>query len=201
MPPVQVRSIVAKRAERGAEIAVKISLADGSVVSVLATAPDRPAAWVAAGGGFSFGKPALFLRGLADGDIQAGASALAQDLGGYWLRYYNSLGRAAKAGPAKPAPVDEVSIAGGSVVEVRLKDGRLFSLLSATPEGFAEAMSASGLDFYWGPCPLFLRAIEPALARRAVSAIAAHGDRWLCAYDTPRRTLEQVLSEFKARHA
>lgn len=201
MPPVQVRSIVAKRAARGAEIAVKISLVDGSVVSVLATDPGRPAAWVAAGEGFSFGKPALFLRDLGEEGIRAGAAALAQDLGGYWLRYYNSLGRSAKAGPAKPAPVDQVSIEGGSIVEVRLKDGRLFSLLSATPEGFAGAMSASGLDFYWGPCPLFLRAIEPALARRAVSAMASHGDRWLCAYDTPRRTLEVVLSEFKTRHA
>ncbi|HVE14754.1 MAG TPA: hypothetical protein VNI01_15265 [Elusimicrobiota bacterium] len=215
MPPVQIRAIAAdgpKKRPTAGEIRVRIALDDGSETAVLASTPERPRLWVEEGGGFSFGKPALYLLDLSEASIQAGARALASDLGGYWLRYYNALGRGpAGKKPAKVVPVDTVHLATpepasgaparSAVVEVKLKDGRLFSLLAATPACFEQSLAASGLRFYFGPCPLFLRDIQLELARRAVEEMSSHGDRWLCAYDTPRRTLPDVLTEFRSRHA
>jgi len=216
MPPVKIRSILlepkqdAGRAKSG-EVRVRISLADGSETSVLAATPEQASVWIQEGGaGYSFGKPALYVQRIDDSYIEEGARALTSDLGGYWLRYYNSLGR----GPTQPTQscsVASVALAAlepsgnrtphSAVVELKLKDNRLFSLLSATPAWFQNALEDSGLRFYFGPCPLFLREMDPKIARAVVDAMAAHGDRWLCAYDTPRKTLSDVLAEFKTRHA
>lgn len=89
---------------------------------------------------------------------------------------------------------------GCAVVQVGLSDGREFSLLTATPSWFEKTFAELGLPFYFGPSVLFVRRLDPKLVREAVKAMAADGDRWLCLYDTPRRTLPEVLSQFKARH-
>jgi len=56
------------------------------------------------------------------------------------------------------------------------------------------------LPFYYGPSFLFARKLDQALIRKAVKSMAEEGDRLLCLYDTPRRTLPEVLAEFKSRH-
>ena len=86
------------------------------------------------------------------------------------------------------------------VVQVRLQDGREFSLLTATPSWFERAFADLELACYFGPSILFVRRLEPAIVRKAVKAMVSEGDRWLCVYDTPRTTLPQVLSAFKSRH-
>ena len=87
-----------------------------------------------------------------------------------------------------------------AVVEIKIQDGRQFSILAATPSWFEEAFINLGLRCYFGPLVLFVRAMEPALVRRAMDDMASGGDRFLCLYDTPRRTLPQVLADFKSRH-
>jgi hypothetical protein len=88
-----------------------------------------------------------------------------------------------------------------AVVQVRIEDGREFSLLTATPSWFEKTFAEMGLAYYFGPSVLFVARLEPKLVRKAVAAMAAEGDRWLCRYDTPRRTLPEVLADFKARRA
>ena len=90
---------------------------------------------------------------------------------------------------------------GCAVVQVRIEDGREFSLLTATPSWFAKAFGEIGLTYYYGPSVLFVRTLDPKLVRKAVNAMAAEGDLWLCRYDTPRRTLPEVLADFKGRAA
>ena len=87
-----------------------------------------------------------------------------------------------------------------AVVQVRLADGREFSLLTATPSWFEDAFRRLGLRYYFGPSVLFVKSLEASVVRRAVKAMTAEGDRWLCVYDTPRTTLPEVLARFKARH-
>lgn len=88
-----------------------------------------------------------------------------------------------------------------AIIEVRLKDGRLFSILAATPSWFKEAFAAAGLSFYFGPSILFLREVNSEIARQAVNKMIEQGDAWLCRYDTPRTTLAKVLADFKSGHS
>ena len=113
----------------------------------------------------------------------------------------------------KPAVLSVVSVAlteaypprspeeGCAVTQAMLSDGREFSLLTATPSWFEKAFAEQGLRYYFGPSILFVRRLEPALVKKAVKAMAADGDRWLCLYDTPRTTLPEVLARFKERHS
>lgn len=90
---------------------------------------------------------------------------------------------------------------GCAVIQVRIEDGREFSLLAATPSWFSKAFAEMGLSYYFGPSVLFVSRLDEKLVRKAVTAMAAEGDLWLTRYDTPRRTLPEVLADFKARHA
>ena len=90
---------------------------------------------------------------------------------------------------------------GCAVVQVRVGDGREFSLLTATPGWFEKTFVQLGLRYYFGPSILFVRRLDLGIVRKAVRAMAADGDGWLCLLDTPRRTLPEVLSQFKARRS
>lgn len=86
------------------------------------------------------------------------------------------------------------------VIEVYLKDGRQFTLLAATPSWFRGEMERLGLKFYYGPAVLFLHALDLAAARKAAKDMLAQDEQLLVRYDTPRRTLPDVLAAFKATH-
>ncbi|MBI4061837.1 MAG: hypothetical protein HY403_10430 [Elusimicrobia bacterium] len=86
------------------------------------------------------------------------------------------------------------------VIEVYLKDGRQFTLLAATPSWFKDALGGLGLRFYYGPAVLFLKAMDPAVARKAAKDMLAENEQLLVRYDTPRRTLPDVLAAFRAAH-
>jgi hypothetical protein len=84
------------------------------------------------------------------------------------------------------------------VIEVYLKDGRQFTLLAATPSWFKDELKRLGLKFYYGPAVLFLKTVDLASARKAAKEMMALDEQLLVRYDTPRRTLPDVLAAFKA---
>ena len=72
---------------------VQVRLEDGSLSSFVASTPDQPSAWMRNNNaGFSFGTPLLFVRSLDRETVGEAVSAMASEMSGYWLRYYNSLG-------------------------------------------------------------------------------------------------------------
>ena len=84
------------------------------------------------------------------------------------------------------------------VIEVYLKDGRQFTLLAATPSWFKAELDRLGLRFYYGPAVLFLKSVDAASARKAAKDMMAEDEQLLVRYDTPRRTLPDVLAAFRA---
>lgn len=72
---------------------VQVGLEDGSFSSFVAATPDQPARWMEEDGqGFSFGTPVLFVGRLDHDAVGEAVVAMAEEMSGYWLRYYNSLG-------------------------------------------------------------------------------------------------------------
>jgi len=86
------------------------------------------------------------------------------------------------------------------VIEVYLKDGRQFTLLAATPSWFKEELIRLKLKFYYGPAVLFLKKMELSDARKAAKDMMAESEQLLVRYDTPRRTLPDILAAFRAAH-
>jgi hypothetical protein len=205
-----------------ASAGLRASLEDGKQSTFQVATADQPGRWVE-GEGFTFGAPILFVQRLDEETVAEAAQAMAAEMGGYWLRYYNSPGeRVAGQAPAKgkkPAAkraakgtgvkVSSVAISeaypprspehGCAVIQVRIEDGREFSLLTATPSWFTKAFTEMGLRYYYGPSVLFVGRLDEKLVKKAVTTMAAEGDGWLTRHDTPRRTLPEVLADFKAR--
>lgn len=177
-----------------------VELEGGRTISLRVAAPAEAAGWVAAKAPYAFGDPVLFVARKDEAAVCAAVAAMAADMGGYWLRYYDCA--RGSAPPQKIVPLATASWRqsepGCGVVEVVLKDGRAFSLLSASPEWFAKAFAKLKLPYYFGPCVLFLKTPGAVAARVAAKAMAAAGESWLCRYDTPRRALPDVLQGFKA---
>jgi len=86
------------------------------------------------------------------------------------------------------------------VIEVYLKDGRQFTLLTATPSWFKSELRLLGLKFYYGPAVLFLKKLDLASARKAAKDMLAEDEQLLVRYDTPRRTLPDIFAVFRAEH-
>lgn len=187
------------------EVQIKVNLKDGTSSSFMVTTPDRPGLRIQSEKkDASFGPPALFARRLDQETIGEAVAAMAQNMGGFWLRYYNSLEKS----PGVPRPLRITSVMTkrdstrgalecSASIEVHLEDGRLFSILSATPSWFEKTVAKLGFRFYFGPSILFVREMNDALMRETVKEMAGQGDRWLCRYDTPRTTLIKVLDDFK----
>ena len=180
------------------EARVRVTLEAGRECVFLAATFDRPAAWTKARkGGFWFSQPVLYARALDESTVRAAVDAMAAELGGFWLRYY----RSAAGVPSKiglgTAFVDRVEN-GHAVAEAVLKDGREFSMLAAAPDWWKAELERRGLPFYFGPLVLFLAKLDPAHARAAAKAIAAVDEQLFCRYDTPRKTLPEVLDAFCA---
>ena len=192
------------------EAEIRVSLEDGSSSAFGILTPDRVALGMDEGGkDFSFGSPALFLKRLDQDCLGRAVESMAAHMGGFWLRYYNSKPLAAtqikrlRLGCVELSDVEPKKSPGhcSAVVQVKLSDERQFSILAATPGWFVEAFGKLGLEFYFGPCVLFLRVMQADRARRAVAEMAKGGDQRLCRYDTPRTTLPGVLADFKAKFA
>jgi hypothetical protein len=180
------------------EARVRVSLEAGRECVFLAATYDRPGAWTKARkGGFWFSQPVLYARGLDAATVRAAVDAMAAELGGFWLRYYrSSTGAPSKVGLGT-AFVDRPQD-GCAVAEAVLKDGREFSMLAATPDWWKAELERRALPFYFGPLVLFLARLDPAHARAAAKAMAAADEQLFCRYDTPRKTLPEVLDAFSS---
>lgn len=182
------------------EARVRVGLEGGRESTFLAATFDRPAAWMKERKlDHWFDEPVLYVRRLDAETVRAAVAAMAADLGGYWLRYY----RAAPGAPSKiglgMSAVDRVE-GGCGVVEAVLKDGREFSILSATPAWWRAELERRGLRFYFGPMVLFVAKIDASHAKRASKRMAETDEQLFCRYDTPRKTLPEILDAFQALH-
>src|SRR5947209_16968546 len=84
-------------------VGLRASLEDGKQSVFQVATADQPARWVE-GEGFSFGAPVLFVKRLDQETVAQAAQSMAAEMGGYWLRYYNSPGERVageRAGPVK----------------------------------------------------------------------------------------------------
>ncbi len=177
---------------------VRAVLEGGKESVFLAATFDRPEAWMTERRlDHWFDEPVLYVRRLEEAVVREAAKAMAAELGGYWLRYY-------RAAPGKPsavglgvASVDRVE-GGCGVVETVLKDGREFSILSCTPQWWRGEAERRGLRYYFGPMVLFVKALDAAHAKRAAKRMAQTDELLFCRYDTPRRTLPDILDAFQA---
>jgi hypothetical protein len=70
---------------------VRVDLEDGSASSFGALTPNHVGRRMnEAGKDFSYGEPALFVKRLDQEGLAKAAEAMAADMSGFWLRYYNS---------------------------------------------------------------------------------------------------------------
>lgn len=80
-------------AAAGGSVDVQVKLEDGTYSSFVAATPEQPGLWMKGGrADFSFGTPVLFVSRLDRETVGRAVEAMAAEMGGYWLRYYNSLG-------------------------------------------------------------------------------------------------------------
>ena len=66
---------------------------------------------------------------------------------------------------------------------VYLDDGRVYSLLVATPNNIYQCMDNEGNDYYFGVPPLFVRALTRANVEAAVAALMSE-PKWMETYGT-----------------
>jgi uncharacterized membrane protein YpjA len=68
-------------------------------------------------------------------------------------------------------------------VHVHLDDGRVFSLLVATPNNIFWCMANEGVDYYFGTPPLFVRLLNKECVENAIKALVTEDNgRWLSVY-------------------
>jgi hypothetical protein len=180
------------------EVRVRVGLEGGTESAFRAATFDRPQAWMDDHKlDHWFAEPVLYVKTLDEKTIKTAVHAMAAELGGYWLRYY----RTAPGSPSKigvgMAAVDRVQ-GGTGVAEAVLKDGREFSILSCTPQWWKAELEKRGLSFYFGPMVLFMKKIDAPHAKRAVKRMADVDELLFCRYDTPRKTLPEILDAFQA---
>jgi hypothetical protein len=70
-------------------------------------------------------------------------------------------------------------------VHVRLSDGRVYSLLIATPNNIYKCMNNDGNEYFFGTPPLFVRVLDRTHVEEALKALLSEDDgRWLEIYGT-----------------
>lgn len=182
------------------QVRVRVGLEGGRESVFSAATFERPQAWMKEKKLKDwFDEPVLYVRRLDIHTVRAAVEAMAAELGGYWLRYYRAAPGAPSSCGVGKAWTDLVKD-GCGVVETILKDGREFSILAATPSWWSAELSRRSLRFYYGPMVLFLDKLDAAHAKRAAVRMAAVDEQLFCRYDTPRKTLPQILDAFQSAH-
>lgn len=70
-------------------------------------------------------------------------------------------------------------------VHVRLRDGRVYSFLIATPNNIYKCMTNEGNEYFFGVPPLFVKILDRAHVEDALIALFSEGnERWLEIYGT-----------------
>lgn len=95
MPSARIRSLEFLADESqldpaSGSVDLQAELEDGRRSAFVTATADQPGRWVGDGDGFSFGTPVLFIQRLDKQSVGEAAQAMAAEMGGYWLRYYNS---------------------------------------------------------------------------------------------------------------
>jgi hypothetical protein len=68
-------------------------------------------------------------------------------------------------------------------VHVRLRDGRVYSFLIATPNNIYKCMSNDGNEYFFGTPPVFVRSLDRTHVEEALGALLSeYGGRWLEIY-------------------
>lgn len=122
MPPARIQSLAFRSPESGQQpdsgsADLEVGLEDGKRSAFVVATADQPGRWMLdSKKGYSFGTPVVFVGRLSQETVAAAAQAMAEEMGGYWLRYYNSdtdvsavartlaAGRLSPAAPSKPKP-------------------------------------------------------------------------------------------------
>jgi len=103
MPAARVRSIKLLRGNARPDsprdsARIQVRLEDGSLSSFVAATPDCPAARMkTAKQTYSFSTPILFVEKIDEETLGEAVVAMAEEMSGYWLRYYNSPGKPSRA--------------------------------------------------------------------------------------------------------
>ena len=70
-------------------------------------------------------------------------------------------------------------------IHVRLLDGRVYSLLVATPNNIYSCMNNSREEYFFGVPPVFVRVLDHEHVEEAIGALLSEDDgRWLHVYGT-----------------
>ena len=167
MAPARIRSLefLAPEKERAvpesAESGLRAGLEDGGESTFFVATPNQAARWLA-DTDFSFGAPVLYVRRLDQETVAQATQAMASDMSGYWLRYYNAAsevtpapkkGRKTTTAACKvvSASISEAypprSPEGCAVIQARIEDGREFSVLTSTPAWFEKRMADLALPY------------------------------------------------------
>jgi hypothetical protein len=84
------------------------------------------------------------------------------------------------------SPLEDADPANGNIdLRVRLPDGRVYSLLVATPNSIYSCMNNSREEYFFGVPPVFVRVLDQKHVEEAISALLSEYDgRWLHIYGT-----------------
>jgi uncharacterized membrane protein YpjA len=82
------------------------------------------------------------------------------------------------------SPLEDVNPENDNIdVHLVLDDGRVFSLLLATPNNIFWCMANEGVDYYFGTPPLFVRLLNHECIEKGVKALLTEDNgRWLNVY-------------------
>jgi hypothetical protein len=70
-------------------------------------------------------------------------------------------------------------------IHLRMDDGRVYSLLLATPNNIYACMDNSREDYFFGVPPIFVRVLDRKHIEEAINALLSEDDgRWLSIYGT-----------------
>ncbi|HLJ86509.1 MAG TPA: hypothetical protein VKZ53_06780 [Candidatus Angelobacter sp.] len=82
------------------------------------------------------------------------------------------------------SPREEINVENDNIdVHVKLDDGRVFSLLVATPNNIYWCMDNIGVNYFFGTPPLFVRLLTEEQIETAIRALLTEDDGyWLSVY-------------------
>lgn len=139
------------------------------------------------------GEPAVFVRRADQAAVEAAMRALAADP--VRLEVYGAKRRAGSPPHGVVSCALKLDEPGCGRILVALADGRRFELPACEPAWFEREFARLGLDRYFGPPAVFVRALDEAGARAAVADMTLYDDSWLRLYDCPGGRLPALMKE------
>ncbi len=87
---IKPRDAKAFQKAKSGRLELEVELESGPRATILVETPDQVGAQLKKGRtSFSFGRPVLFVRKLDEETVGGAVSAMAEELSGYWLRFYD----------------------------------------------------------------------------------------------------------------